>query len=98
MEVRESGFYGAWFYESKGITLYKGESAPKKGWQLIEVIPGEYKGIEELREKIDAVLELHPRCDVLVIGRGDHGDIYDLKEYKQKYWPHLFKGGGHHIK
>lgn len=88
-EIRQSQISGAWFYESGGITLYKGEAAPKKGWKLVELIPGEYKGIEELKDKIDAVLEIHPRCDVLLLGQGDHFDIYDLREYKQKYWLHI---------
>ncbi len=48
-EIRQSQISGAWFYESGGITLYKGESAPKKNWKLVELIPGEYKGIEELK-------------------------------------------------
>lgn len=83
-EIRQSEISGAWFYESGGMKLYKEESAPKKTWKLVELIPGEYNEIEELRNKIDAVLELHPGCDLLLLGQGDHFDVYDLWEYKQK--------------
>ena len=88
-EVIPVKVWGAWFFESGGITLHKGEAAPPKGWRLIEVVSGKFKEVEEIKPKIDAVLELHPRCDILLIGRGDHFDTYDMREYKSHLGRHI---------
>jgi len=86
-ELRRTQVYGAWFWESGGIPYKEEEGVPAMGWKLVELIPGIYKSIEEIKDKVDAVLELHPRCDVLVLGQGETMLVYDLKEYKRKYWP-----------
>lgn len=84
---RVSNFYGAWFYQSNGIPEKKKEGVPAKGWSLVEIIPGKFKSPLDLRKKIDAILELRPNCDILLLGQGDSFLVYNLREYKQKYWP-----------
>lgn len=88
-EPRPSLVFGAWFYESHGIPFVEEEGVPREGWQLIELIPGKYESIAEILKKVDAVLELNPKCDILVLGQGREMLVYDLHEYKQKYWPKL---------
>jgi len=87
--------YGAWFYESGGIPYDPKKGVPARGWKLIQLIPGRYKSIDEIKSKIDAVLELNPRCDILVLGQGTEMLVIDLREYKQKYWPKLENFGEH---
>ena len=43
--------YGAWFFESHGIPYSKEKGVPVKGWTLVEMIPGRYKSLSDLREK-----------------------------------------------
>jgi len=88
-ELRKTQVYGAWFYESGGVPYKEDEGVPARGWKLVELIPGMYKSIHEIRKKIDAVLELNPRCDILVLGQGEYMLVHDLREYKQKYWPKI---------
>ena len=88
-KMRPTMVYGAWFFESKGIPYIKEKGVPAEGWKLVELIPGKYKSIDEIRSKIDAVLELNPNCDVLVLGQGTEMLVIDLYEYKHKYWPKI---------
>ena len=89
--THSSKVYGAWFFESHGIPYSEEKGIPVKGWTLVEMIPGRYKSLEDvdLRDKIDAVLEIHPKCDILTLGQGDEMLVFDLREYKQKYWPKI---------
>jgi len=90
-ERHESKIYGAWFFNSKGIPLKKEDSLPVRGWKFIKLIPGEYKSPldPDLKSKVDAVLELNPDCDTLVLFHGGEGDAFDLRKYKQEVWPHI---------
>jgi len=88
-ETYPSKVYGAWFFESHGIPYSKEKGIPVKGWTLVEMIPGRYKSLSDLKDKIDAVLEIHPNCDILALGQGDEMWVFNLREYKQEYWPKI---------
>lgn len=93
--AEESKVYGAWFFESKGIPYKKEEGIPALGWRLVQLIPGKYKSPLDLKSKVDAILELNPNCDILVLGQGTEMLVFNLREYKQKYWPKIEFPGEH---
>ena len=94
-KIRHAMVYGAWFYETHGIPEIKKGGVPVKGWSLIEIIPGKFKSPLDLRKKVDAILELHPNCDILLLGQGTDFLIFDLREYKETYWPKIKLPGEH---